>query len=350
MGASTDLAMDTETRQRIDDLRRDVQRDRDRFNAKALGLRFLCQPDSHPHRGMVWVDDPGYSGGPVGWTPHWTRYGGVWLCPIYVPNEDRTDVVSYEVFFDGIKEEACRKFRQHACEVAALLQRLGCALSVSICRESELVRTLFERNRTELHWEENEEPGHPETKSHIARLKDIYGHTESFLIDLLDEFAPPSLAQHLQVAQEIEVDRQGSEADDESGLTTMASVGLLPSSESSPPAPEPERQGGKADDEDYQHTKKMNAAKNLVDKPAEPVPPNEAIQDKGYVTATRLADYAGCQGRQIRDVLTNCAFTLDSSGRKLWRYCDALPFLRKWCKESTHKKFTAVTWPDIADF
>jgi hypothetical protein len=316
MGASTGLAMDAETRQRIDDLRRDVQRDRDRFNAKTLGLRFLGQPVSHPHRGMVWKDDPGYLGGPAGWTPHWSRFGGVWLCLIHVPNQDRSDVFSYEVFLDDINEEVCRKFRQHACEVAALLERLGCELSVGICRESELVRTLFERNRTEFHWEENEEPEHPETKSLIGRLTDIYWHTESFLLDLLDEFTPTSPEQHLQVTQEIEVDRQD----------------------------------GKADNEDYQHTKKMNDAKNLVDKPAEPVPPNEAIQDQGYVTAMRLADYAGCKGRQIRDVLTNCAFTLDSSGRKLWRYCDALPFLRKWCKESTHRRFKTVTWPDIADF
>ena len=155
MGASTDLAMDTETRQRIDDLRRDVQRDRDRFNAKTLGLRFLGQPVSHPHRGMIWMDDPGYLGGPAGWTPRWSRFGGVWLCPIYVPNQDRSDVFSYDVFLDDINEEVCRKFRQHACEVAALLERLGCELSVGICRESELVRTLFERNRTEIHWEEN---------------------------------------------------------------------------------------------------------------------------------------------------------------------------------------------------
>ena len=46
-----------------------------------------------------------------------------------------------------------------------------------------------------------------------------------------------------------ETENQGSKADDESGLTTMLSVGLLPSSESSPPAPEADRQIGKADDE-----------------------------------------------------------------------------------------------------
>jgi hypothetical protein len=213
MGASTDLAMDNETRQRIDDLRRDVQRDRDRLNAKTLGLRFLGQPVSHPHRGMIWRDDPGYPGGPAGWTPRWSRFGGVWLCPIYVPNQDRSDVFSYDVFLDDINEEVCRKFRQHACEVAALLERLGCELSVGICRESELVRTLFERNRTEIHWEENEEPEHSETKSLIGRLKDIYGHTEKFLSDLLEEFTPISPKQHSQVNKETEEDRPGGKAE-----------------------------------------------------------------------------------------------------------------------------------------
>lgn len=46
-----------------------------------------------------------------------------------------------------------------------------------------------------------------------------------------------------------ETERQGSKADHESGLTTMLSVGLLPSSESSPAVPEAERQGSKADNE-----------------------------------------------------------------------------------------------------
>ena len=83
---------------------------------------------------------------------------------------------------------------------------------------------------------------------------------------------------------------------------------------------------------------------------AEPTSATGAIQDTGYVTAKRLADYAGCEPRQIRDVLTNCPVEVDSSRRKSWRYCDALPFLRKWCKESTHNKFNKITWPDIADF
>lgn len=87
---------------------------------------------------------------------------------------------------------------------------------------------MFERNRTELHWEENEEPDHGETKSLIGRLTDIYGHTETFLSDLLEEFTPTRLEQHLQVAQEIEVDGQGGKADDESGSTAGKSKSLRP--------------------------------------------------------------------------------------------------------------------------
>lgn len=182
---------------------------------------------SRPKYSLRADGDPGYLGGPADWTPHWSRFGGVWLCPIYVPNQDRSDVFSYDVFFDDINEEVCRKFRQHACEVAALLERLGCELGVGICRESELVRTLFERNRTELQWEENEEPEHPETKSLIGRLKDIYGHTETFLSDLLEEFTPTSPEQRSQADKEIEVDRQSGKADNESGPTTMPNTETL---------------------------------------------------------------------------------------------------------------------------
>jgi hypothetical protein len=46
-----------------------------------------------------------------------------------------------------------------------------------------------------------------------------------------------------------EMENRGSKANDELGLSTLLSIGLLASSESSPALPETENQGGKADDE-----------------------------------------------------------------------------------------------------
>lgn len=72
------------------------------------------------------------------------------------------------------------------------------------------------------------------------------------------------------------------------------------------------------------------------------------VQDPGNVTAARLANHAGCTEKKIRDVLASCPATLDKSGRKSWRYCDALPILRDWCEKNTQKRFKATIWPDIA--
>ncbi len=188
MEAEAKLLTDAETWQQIGSLRKDVRRDRDRHNASSLGLMFLDQPASHPYRiqPLIWTE-PSYFG-----EAKWLPPVGEWLCAIGAPTQDGTDHVCYHVFFDGVNEAACRKFREHACEIAALSERLGYSTDVLLSPEEVLVRTLFSLDQTELLWEKNEQPGHPETKSRIARLKDVYGLTEMFLAVLLELYVPDS--------------------------------------------------------------------------------------------------------------------------------------------------------------
>lgn len=174
--------MDAETRDGIEKLRKEVFRDRRRLDAQSLGLMFLFQAESHPNRQMLWRDLTSYPGGSADWFLQEN-----WLCGIAVPNADRTDVDYCDVFFSGIHQKAIEKFREHACEIASLFEDAGLRTSGLTCREGTLARYLFEFNRdsNSLEWEENEQPGHPETKSRIARLHDVFGHTESLLRSLL---------------------------------------------------------------------------------------------------------------------------------------------------------------------
>jgi hypothetical protein len=181
--------MDAETRQRIEDVRRDVRRDRDRLDAKLLGLLFLWQPKTHPHPDMLWSWYSIPCVAEEGWYQPGGQSGEQFLCTINGVTQDDSEDAAYHVFFEGGNKEACAKWRQHACEVAGLLERLGIPNILAVWRECELVRTLFElnRNANKLVWTENEQPGHPETKSHVATLTDVYGATESFLSMLLAE-------------------------------------------------------------------------------------------------------------------------------------------------------------------
>jgi hypothetical protein len=72
-------------------------------------------------------------------------------------------------------------------------------------------------------------------------------------------------------------ENQGRKADDELDLTTMLSVALLPSSQSSPPTPETESQGGKADDESGLAT--MPSVGQLPSSEASPPAPETERQD-----------------------------------------------------------------------
>lgn len=170
--------MDAETRASIEALRDEVRRDRRRLDAKSLGLVFLFQPDSHPMRHEVWKDLTGYPGGTAGWFSP-----GEWLCVITVPNEDNTDVESVSVFVDHNNPKASEKLKEHACEVASILEDAGHPTPKFSGRAAALAEALFQLNqiRKTLSWEKNEQPGHPETKSRIARIRDVFGETERFL-------------------------------------------------------------------------------------------------------------------------------------------------------------------------
>lgn len=188
MRRTTVRVMDAGTRKSIEVLRNDLKRDRNKFFAAALGLRFVWQPKTHPLPQMLWDRQVVAGGCFLSWLP-----AGDWLCGIVGPTQDGKDFCHYDVFFDGDNAEACSKFKQHACEAdefwrrdaAQLLEddvhRIGCEY---------LILLLFERNLSagKLLWNENEQPGHPETKSRIACLKDVYSETERFLSELLESF------------------------------------------------------------------------------------------------------------------------------------------------------------------
>ena len=48
MNEATGLVLDADTRQCINDLLKDLKRDRNRLFAGALGLKFVSQPKTHP--------------------------------------------------------------------------------------------------------------------------------------------------------------------------------------------------------------------------------------------------------------------------------------------------------------
>lgn len=178
--------IDAETWRRIDNLRLEVQRDRDRLNASSLGLMFLFQPDEHPHRQMLWTDLSYYPGGEA----KWRDPVGRWVCGIVAQVRPNSELDYLDVFFDRPDDEACQKFCQHACEVSVLLQRVGYECEGRLSRKARFVRRLFDLFRDELEWEKNEEPGRPQTKTAIARLKDVYLQTESVLTTIVESFSP----------------------------------------------------------------------------------------------------------------------------------------------------------------
>lgn len=69
--------------------------------------------------------------------------------------------------------------------------------------------------------------------------------------------------------------------------------------------------------------------------------------DQSQVNAKQLAAHAGCSDRQIREVLRDCPAETDSTGRRLWRYCDAVGPLRRW-SENHRQDRLRVVWPDLA--
>jgi hypothetical protein len=69
--------------------------------------------------------------------------------------------------------------------------------------------------------------------------------------------------------------------------------------------------------------------------------------DQSQVNAKQLAAHAGCSDRQIRKLLQDCPAETDSTGRRLWRYCDAVGPLRRWSANPGQDRFRVV-WPDLA--
>lgn len=72
-----------------------------------------------------------------------------------------------------------------------------------------------------------------------------------------------------------------------------------------------------------------------------------ALSDQSKVNAEQLAAHAGCSDRQIRKVLQDCPAEPDSTGRRLWRYCDAVGSLRRWSANHRQDRLRVV-WPDLA--
>lgn len=185
MDAVLDLVMDADTRQTIEELRREVLRDRDKFSAASHGLRFVWQPMTHPHPGMLWDHRTAAMRFESGWMP-----AGSWLCGITLPTQKGDDLADYQVYIQYINERACSKLIQHGNEMAALLRRLGAKPMRE--QETQLFRELFEVNRlaNTLLWTDNEEPGRPTTRSCVATVPDVFQAIATFLGALLDVFSP----------------------------------------------------------------------------------------------------------------------------------------------------------------
>jgi hypothetical protein len=79
----------------------------------------------------------------------------------------------------------------------------------------------------------------------------------------------------------------------------------------------------------------------------EPAAPAALGGDQSRVNSGQLAAHANCSPRQVRDVLQDCPAEADSTGRRLWRYCDAVGPLRRW-SENHRQDRLRVDWPDLA--
>ena len=79
----------------------------------------------------------------------------------------------------------------------------------------------------------------------------------------------------------------------------------------------------------------------------EPAAPAALGGDQSRVNSRQLAAHANCSPRQVRDVLQDCPAETDSTGRRLWRYCDAVGPLRRW-SENHRQDRLRVVWPDLA--
>jgi hypothetical protein len=175
MATGNGLVADADMRERIKKLCMEVQSYRDRF--PRTGLTFVWQSQTHPMRGKLWNPK-------LRWPySKWQDPIGDWLCETDLPIEkevhERCQVFFWEYYGEP---EPFAKFKQHANEIAVLLQRVGTPPG-----REQLVRELFERNlaaKPEF-WGKNEQPGHPETYSRVIKLDDAFGATEVFLTGLL---------------------------------------------------------------------------------------------------------------------------------------------------------------------
>lgn len=196
MDAETSWQLDADTSRRLDVLLKDMERDRDRLEgAKDLSMRFVWYPKTHPHQGELWPSStmagyyaaigidlnstndawllageyfeflhlPVYTGG----DPSESLDGEYAACNVYLKSNGFADLV--------VRNEACREFEKHAREARALIARVGGDDILSNGFVSGLYYWFL--GRDQLTWENNEQPGHPETRTRVAELKDVYAQT-----------------------------------------------------------------------------------------------------------------------------------------------------------------------------
>ena len=163
-----------ETAQVLHELWNDVKRDRDRLAAaKSLTLRFVWQPRKHTYQGQLWWQHGYYE---FAWADAGTFFGNENL-----PTEDKGETYPCQIYLVG-EDEACIAFMRHSRETVAILERV----SGGRAKNLNWAEWLFSSCADELAWDDNEEPGRPETWSQVAELTDVLDWTGKRIKLLLD--------------------------------------------------------------------------------------------------------------------------------------------------------------------
>lgn len=172
-------------REEIELLRAQIKSDRILLPGKTAKLLFIQQPCTH-YPSKIWTQGiPDFTHlERDGIAPSWSEPPGNYRSTLRCRTEDGEDLACYAIYLDGY-ERAKEKFEQHAAAAGELL------VPDAMVPGSEFIKELFEfcRLQKRLAWAFNEQPGHPETRRHLAWLHDLYDAFVSFLTAKLD--GPP---------------------------------------------------------------------------------------------------------------------------------------------------------------
>ena len=159
----------------------DVERDPRRLaGTDSLRLRYVWQPQTHPYHEKLWWSNP-YDPLKSSWS-----HCGQPLASMLLELEPGSEPYPCRVYFAAVlsveKNEAEVEFRKHIREASNLLHRVMSYKSDSPVGDSDFcLHALFNIFGNDLSWEDNEEPGRPETWSQVVELPQIYEKLEWLL-------------------------------------------------------------------------------------------------------------------------------------------------------------------------